>query len=140
MRMKALQQAIYARINDASVTSLLSAEYSPSIFTTVPQQVDSGADKYFPFVSFGQDTLGPYDTKSVDGGDVIVQLDVWARKRSMLDLKEICDAIDTRLRHQPLSITGTTHIDTDLESVTIIDDPDGKTTHAVMLFRVLYLG
>lgn len=140
MRAKALQEAIYARINDASVTSLLSAEYSPSIFTNVPQQVDSGADKYFPFISFGQDTIGPYDTKAVDGGDVVVQLDVWARSRSMLALKQICDTVDARLRHQPLSISGTTHIDTDLESVTIIDDPDGKTTHAVMLFRVLYLG
>ena len=140
MRLAAIQQAIYAQINHSSVTSLLSAEYSPSIFTDVPQQIDSGADKFFPFVSFGNDTDSTYDTKLVDGGSTVVQIDVWSRKRSMLEVKQVCDAIDARLRHQALSITGTTHIDTDLESVTILDDPDGKTKHGVMLFRVLYLG
>lgn len=140
MKAQALQQAIYNQLNHSSVTNLLSASYGASaIFTHVPQQANSGSDGYFPFISFGPDTITGYDTKGANGGTAVVQIDVWTRSRSMIVLKQIADAIDARLRHQALSITGTTHIDTDLDSATFNEDPDGKTQHGVMLFRVLYL-
>jgi hypothetical protein len=43
------------------------------------------------------------------------------------------------MHRQPMTISGVTHITTEFESMTMIDDPDGKTRQAIMLFRVIYL-
>jgi hypothetical protein len=51
----------------------------------------------------------------------------------------VVDAVDARLRRQDLSISGVTHITTELESCTFSRDPDGKTKRALILYRVLWL-
>lgn len=141
MKSAALQQAIYARLNDSSLTSLLSTAYSPlaAIFTDVPQAVDAEKADYFPFVTIGADVINPFDTKDSPGGNAIVQIDVWERASSMLDLKGIADVIDARLRRQSLTISGATHITTELESATFTRDQDGKTKRALLLYRVMWL-
>lgn len=141
MKSDDLQQAIYTRLNDASVTGLLSTYYSPlpAIFTDVPQADDSELETAFPFITIGGDTINPFDSKDDLGGSAIVQIDVWDRAASMLDLKTLVDAIDTRLRRQPLSIAGVTHITTELDSCVFSRDPDGKTKRALILYRVLWI-
>jgi len=141
MKSDDLQQAIYTRLNDSSVTNLLSTYYSPlpAIFTDVPQADDSELETAFPFITIGGDTISPFDSKDDLGGSAIVQIDVWDRAASMLDLKTLVDAIDTRLRRQPLSIAGVTHITTELDSCVFSRDPDGKTKRALILYRVLWI-
>ena len=141
MKAKALHQAIYNRLNDSSVTSLLSTKYAPlvAIFASVPQAANSGDDSYFPFVTIGQNTISAYDVKDSVGGSAVVQIDVWARNRSVLEIKEIADAIDARLRRQPLTITGATHITTELQDSQDMDDPDGKTLRIMLRYTVLWL-
>lgn len=141
MNAAALQQAVYNRLNDTSVTSLLSTAYAPlvALFTDVPQALDSEQDRYFPFVTIGADAINPFDTKDSLGGAAVVQVDVWDRTTSMLDLKTLADAVDARLRRQPLAISSVTHITTELQSVTFARDPDGKTKRALILYRVLWL-
>lgn len=141
MNSEALQQAVFNKLNVSSITSLLSTAYSPlpAIFTDVPQAVDSGADSWFPFITFGGDTVSPYDTKSAVGASTVLQVDVWSRSRSMLQVKDIADAVDTVIRRQTLSISGETHIGTELGSCTYSLDPDGKTKRAVLLYTVLTL-
>jgi hypothetical protein len=141
MKAKALHQAIYNRINNASVTALLSTKYAPlvSIFSSVPQAANSGDDSYFPFITIGQNTISAYDVKDSIGGSASVQIDIWARSRSVLDIKEIADAVDARLRRQPLTITGATHITTELQDSQDMDDPDGKTLRIMLRYNVLWL-
>ena len=141
MKSDDLQQAIYTRLNDSSVTSLLSTYYSPlaAIFTDVPQADDSELETAFPFITFGGDTINPFDSKDDLGGSAIVQIDVWDRAASMLDLKVLVDAIDARIRRQPLAISGVTHITTELDSCVFSRDPDGKTKRALILYRVLWI-
>lgn len=141
MNAAALQQAIYARLNDASVTSLLSTAYAPlpAIFTDVPQAIDPERETDFPYISIGADTITPYDTKDAPGGNALVQVDVWDRAASMLDIKAVADTVDARLRRQALTITGATHITTELESCIFTPDADGKTKRALMLYRVLWI-
>lgn len=141
MKSEALQQAVYNRLNETSLTSLLSTAYSPlaAIFTDVPQAADSEDPTRFPFVTIGADVVTPFDTKDAPGGNALVQVDVWERASSMLDLKGIADVIDARLRRQSLSISGATHITTELESATFTRDQDGKTKRALLLYRVLWL-
>lgn len=141
MKSDDLQSAIYTRLNDSSVTSLLSTYYAPlvAIFSDVPQAADSELEAAFPFVTIGGDTINPFDSKDDLGGSAIVQIDVWDRATSMLDLKAVVDAIDTRLRRQPLVISGVTHITTELDSCNFSKDPDGKTKRALILYRVLWI-
>lgn len=141
MKAKALHQAIYNRLNDSSVTSLLSTKYAPlvPIFSSVPQAANSGDDSYFPFITIGNNIITPYDVKDSIGGSASVQIDIWARSRSVLDIKEIADAVDARLRRQPLTITGATHITTELQDSQDMDDPDGKTMRIMLRYTVLWL-
>jgi hypothetical protein len=141
MKSDDLQTAIYTRLNDSSVTSLLSTYYSPlvAIFSDVPQAADSELESAFPFITIGGDTINPFDSKDDLGGSAVVQIDVWDRATSMLDLKAVVDAVDNRLRRQPLSISGVTHITTELDSCNFSKDPDGKTKRALILYRVLWI-
>lgn len=141
MRQAALQQAVYARMNHSSITSLLTTGYGvTAIFTDVPQPSDAGAAGMFPYITYSVTSLSPFDTDDEAGGNAVVQVDAWHRVASALALNTLADAIDARLRRQPLTISGTTHITTELISSTMTDDPDGKTKRALLLFRVLYLG
>lgn len=141
MKSAALQQAVFTRLNDSSVTALLSTAYAPlaAIFTDVPQSVDAEKESDFPFITIGGDTINPFDSKDNKGGSAIVQIDIWDRASSMLDLKALADVVDTRLRRQALSISGVTHITTELDSSVFTRDPDGKTKRALLLYRVLWI-
>jgi hypothetical protein len=161
MKSDDLQQAIYTRLTEeseleldfvlntylnrstpeGSVTPLLSTAYIPlaAIFTDVPQADDSELETMFPFITIGGDTINPFDSKDDLGGSAIVQIDVWDRASSMLRLKTITDAVDARLRRQPLAISGVTHITTELDSCVFSRDPDGKTKRALILYRVLWI-
>jgi hypothetical protein len=141
MKSEALQQAVYTRLNDSSVTALLSTAYAPlaAIFTDVPQAADSELESHFPFITIGADTINPFDDKDAPGGSGIVQIDIWDRAASMLDLKGLADVVDARLRRQALTITGATHITTELDSCVFTRDPDGKTKRALILYRVLWI-
>lgn len=143
MKAAALQQAIYNRLNDSSITSLLSSAYSPlvPIFSigSVPQSADSELDSAFPYLTFHAASIAPFDDKDKVGGSAVVQIDVWARTLSDLAVNQIGDAIDARIRRQPLSISGATHITTELIVSELFDDPDGKTKHFVLQYRVLWL-
>lgn len=141
MKSGELQQAIYTRLNDATVTGLLSTAYAPlpAIFTDVPQSADSELASRFPYITIGGDTITPFDDKDNPGGNALVQIDVWSRAVSMLSLKAIADAIDARLRRQSLAIAGANHITTELDSSAFSRDPDGKTKRALMLYRVLWI-
>lgn len=106
---------------------------------SVPQSDDSESESAFPYITFHASSIVPNDTKDKVGGSAIVQIDVWSRTLSDLAVNQISDAVDARIRRQNLSITGATHITTELISSALTDDPDGKTKHVVMLYRVLFL-
>lgn len=143
MKAAALQQAIFNRLNDSSITSLLSTAYSPlvPIFSigSVPQAADSESDAAFPYITFYAPSITPFDDKDRVGGSAVVQIDVWARTLSDLAVNAIGDAIDARIRRQALTISGATHITTELITAQLLDDPDGKTKHLVTQYRVLWL-
>lgn len=141
MKADDLQTAVYTRLNDASVTALLSTAYNPlpAIFTDVPQAADSELETAFPFITIGADTINPFDSKDDLGGSAVVQIDVWSRASSMLGLKALAEAVDGRMRRQPLNIAGVTHITTEMDNCVFSRDPDGKTKRALILYRVLWI-
>jgi hypothetical protein len=106
---------------------------------SVPQAADGEDEAAFPYITFSTPGITPFDDKDRVGGSAVVQIDVWARTLSDLAVNQIGDAIDARIRRQPLSITGATHITSELITSQLLGDPDGKTKHLVTQYRVLWL-
>jgi hypothetical protein len=138
MTAQTLQSATYARLNNSGVTSLLSSAYGvPAIFTDVPQPADAEAVNVFPYIVYGLQSLTAFNDKEVAGGTAVMRVVIYDRAASDVRLMQIIDAVRTQMERQAMMVTG--WIDTDLDSVTVADDPDGRTRQAVMLWRVLYI-
>lgn len=128
----------------SDLIALLAQDFYDPLFPifsigSVPQAADSESDAAFPFVTFFAPSITPFDDKDKVGGSAIVQIDVWSRTLSDLAVNQIGDAIDARIRRQPLSISGATHITTELISSQLDNDPDGKTKHLITQYRVLWI-
>ena len=139
MRAVELQNALYALMNVPSVTSLLAqgGPYVP-IYTDVPQDIDGESEAAFPFVSFGPQNTAPFNDKGQVGQNTLAQVDIWTREHDFAANKAIADAIEAAVDRRQMALTG--WIDTHFQSAQFVRDPDGKTRHGIMLFRVLALG
>jgi hypothetical protein len=138
--MEPLQRAVMAQLNHVSVTGKLSTAYGmAAIFTDMPQPLDAEKPALFPFITYSISSITPFNTDTDIGGEAIVQIDCWHRGASDLPLAALADAVRARIERQPLSISGTTWITTELVSASKSDDPDGKTKRVMFLFRVVYM-
>jgi hypothetical protein len=142
MKLAALQSALYTRLTtDAALVAALSAGWgAPAVFSDVPEVTDPENNALFPYVTMGSEVATPFDTKSLNGAQVSVQIDVWSRSQSYLPVKQISQIIYARLHKQPLTISGAHHIETICDSNTTSLDSDGKTRRALMLFTVIFDG
>jgi len=140
MKLDALQTALYTRLSTdtALVAALSNTWFMPAIFYDVPEVANPSDNAYFPYVAIGSEVATPFDTKTDNGAQVSVQIDVWSRSQSDLQAKQIAQLIYDRLHHQPLTIAGASHIVTVCDSNSTSLDNDGKTRRALMLFTLLY--
>ncbi len=128
-----LLQAIYNRLS-GEVGGLVNGIYSK-----VPQADDSGSDADFPYISILPVTVSSSDTKDMNGADALIDINLWSRSTSPLSDFAICDAIyDALQKYSDLPIAGANVIDCRHESTVDLQDPDGKTAHYTMTFRVVY--
>jgi hypothetical protein len=140
MKLDAVQSAFFAKMAaDADLVGALSQGWGvPAVFNHVPQVDNPESDSLFPYVSFGAGVGVPYDTKTDFGAQASIQVDAWSRQRGELEVREISQRIWALLHHQPLTISGASHVMTLCDSITISTDPDGVTRRALMLFTVIY--
>jgi hypothetical protein len=134
-----LRQAIFTKLNVSSLTALLTTQYGglPAVFhEKAPQADDSGSALYFPYVSFWQITDVGFNDKLTNGISALVQVDVWSRLDTT-QCEAIAKAVYDLLHRQPLMLTG--QFTTECESMDFQRDPDGKTRHGILRFRVLAL-
>ena len=130
-----LQRAIYAKLTgDAGVMSI-----AVGVFSDPEQAEDSGSNDPFPYVTIGGDDLDAWDTKTTIGTEATCQVDVWSRKNSSLQAKDLQSAIKSALHYQPLTITDAQHVMTMQTTSGVTDDPDGETKHGIQLFSVRYV-
>jgi hypothetical protein len=93
----------------------------------------------YPFVQIGEGRAIEYGTKTSDGSQVALQIDVWSRYRGAKEIKNIMDRVHTLLHNQDLTVTGTNLINLRFEFSDSLRDPDGITRHGVMRFRAVML-
>lgn len=139
MKAEQLQQGLFTRLStDAALVAALSSAWGiPPIFADVPE-IDGGNNAFFPYVTFGPDTLTPWDTKTSLGGNATVQINVWTRAANYTQAKAISSLIYDRLHYQQLTIPTANEVLTMNESMSFSLDPDGRTRRGLMLFRIIY--
>lgn len=127
MTLEELQTAVYSKLSGLSG---LTGVY----FEIAPQDEDGASLVPFPYATFSVPSYTPYDDKGQNGGNAIVQIDVWSRDTST-ERVELADAVYAALHRQPLSVTG--HIDTVMDAAELSIDPDGETRRAMLRARVI---
>ncbi len=117
-----------ALVADGTLIALVPAA---SILDHITQ--DSG----FPYISIGETSAGPFDTKTEDGMEQSCTIHTWSRIRGFDELKPIMGAIVDALDEAALTVTGHTLVLMRFEFSDTILDPDGVTRHGVQRFRAI---
>lgn len=139
MKAAALQQAIYDRLSGyAPLTSVVGSR----VYAKAPQPDDAGDGGDFPYLTIGPFNFTPWDTKTSIGQTVVVQVHIWDRpsaSRSVTSTRALSDLVYDALHRYNLTVSGAHVVDCLFEGGSEdIGDPDGKTAHVPMLFRVTY--
>ncbi len=120
-----------ALIADGTLTALVPAA---RIKDHIPQPT------VFPYISIGETSAGPFDTKTEDGMEQTFTIHTWSRHRGLKEVKQIMGAIVDVLDQAALSVSGHTLVLVRFEFSDTILDPDGKTRHGVQRFRAITQG
>jgi len=136
-----IQKAIYTALSGHTplTDQLAGHEYlddEPAVYAYRPQTLDGGDDTNFPLVTIGEDSVNEWDTDTTLGGDASVQIHVWSRSNSFLELKNIAGAIYDALHYQLPDAEGIDTIGLIMENEEYLVDQDGETLHAAIQYRM----
>jgi hypothetical protein len=117
------QQAVY----DALLAAL----------APVPVLDDAGVNQSYPYVSIGEFIAGHADTLTDEAADLEITIHVWSRQPGMQECSELMEAAKAALHRVPLAIADAQWVDTIWNYAQTLRDPDGKTRHGILRFRIL---
>lgn len=94
-------------------------------------------DAVFPYITIGNTQVVGEGVEGLRGAEVYQTIDIWSRSTGKGELKTLGGHViaaldDADLSRGPLSVNCC-----ELEDVNYQNDPDGKTTHAVLTFHIL---
>lgn len=126
----ALQAAVFTALTgDATLQGLIG---NPArVYDAVPQ------DAVFPYAVIGQVSGKPWDTKTSDGMEAVLEVHTWSRYAGMKEAKDIMAAVTAVLDDQALSVAGHTLVNLRFESSQTSLENDGITRHGVQKFRAV---
>jgi hypothetical protein len=136
MNLANLEQAVFSRLS--GFTALTSQLVGQGIYSRKPQDVDAEDASLFPYVTFEFATIQPWDTDDTDGAQAILQVDVWSRSQSRLQISAIMDSVYDSLHKFQIVISGANTVDCLFDGSQVMSDPDGVTLHGVVEFRITY--
>ncbi|MGG3625532.1 DUF3168 domain-containing protein [Bacillus gobiensis] len=121
-----LQKALFQRFtNDAA----LSSKVSGRIYDAVPENTP------YPYVTIGEPTNTPFDTKTSFGENTILSVHCWSSYSGKKEAYEILNLILQSLS-RPLELGGGFKLqDFRREQMNVIIDIDGKTKHGILELR-----
>lgn len=126
------QWAVQVGVRSALVgNNTFTALVGTRVYDHVPNQAT------FPYVTIGESTALPFDTKTHTGLDQTLTIHAWSRDyRGRKNVEDILNASYGVLHRGTLSVSGHTFIDCQLEFSETFVDPDGQTFHGVARYRV----
>lgn len=123
----ALQRALYEEIaGDSGISALVSG-----VFDHVPQDTD------YPYITLGEMIGRDWSTKTSNGMEFSVILNVYARERGRKAAAEIMELIHDLLHDGTLTVTGNQCVMIRFQSSDIRQELDGLTYRGAMRFQVL---
>lgn len=138
----AIQQAIFTKLSDdAELIAELADHYErpddPAIYDDVPQPDRTEDDSFFPYITIGDDTVSDWSTDTESGGDVEAWIHVWSRFGGRKECKRILGLVYASLHRQQLAVAGYHFIGCDFLSSETSRDPDMRTQHGTIRFRII---
>ena len=129
-----LQDAIRAKLEaDVALVAAVTG-----IWVDVAQPDLPEADSALPYLTFGEDQISNWDTKTGNGASAVCQIDIWSRSNNLIEAKEIGKLVYRALHKGALTFATAAHVSTVVESQAYSNDPDGKTKRGITLVRVIY--
>lgn len=139
MKFQAVAEAVYARLNGfaALTDQVISVGYQRS------QDAEPEDETQFPYVVIDDVVQRPWDTKTANGGNQLVQVTVFARdkefKSAITVANEVAQSVYDALHKYDLKVSGVTVVNCLFEETPgNIADPDGVTRFKPMTFRIIY--
>ena len=117
-----LQAAVYARLN---------GYLTAPVFDFVPPGTKT------PYVTVGEDNFTPDDTDDSLGGEAFVEIEIWSTYEGKKEAKALAKAIYQRMHRAELEVDGYSLAVAHWDSSDSFEEPDGKTTRAVEIYRVV---
>ena len=111
-----------------------SSEVTDWVGTRVYDAVPETAE--FPYISLGPTITNSEEIECLDSMMILVQIDVWSREVGFPECKEIADVVRKTVRGlEELQINALVRLDHSL--TTTMRDPDGLTSHSVLMFNAM---
>jgi len=124
-----LQSAIYSILNgDATLDSIIG---NNKIFDNVPQ------DTPYPYVVIGNINVINTGTKTLDGNEYNVDIDIWSEYRGKKEISDAMERIYELLHDTTYSVSGANFVNSQVRSTITLVENDGITRHAVLSLSVI---
>ncbi|MBU8788041.1 DUF3168 domain-containing protein [Bacillus sp. JJ353] len=122
-----LQKAIYNRLStDAALNEVIKGVFD-----------NPNKDTPFPYVSIGEDTSTPFETKVTFGENITTVIHAWSRAEDgRREAKEILSLVLQALSKAPLLVNGFKVLDFGVQQAQVITDIDGITQHGILRIRL----
>ena len=124
-----LQKAIYAKLNDATITGASVADVP--VYDDIPEGTSE------PYINIGEETAINDGTKTVDAVEHTLTIHVWSEYRGRYEIKHIMEQVYQNLHNAAITVSGASLVNIRQEFATTLEEPDGITRHGVMRFRAI---
>jgi len=124
-----LQTIIYTTLNgDSTLDGIIGDN---KIFDNVPQ------DTAYPYVIINNETAVNRGTKTVDGNEYTVDLEVWSQYRGKKEIKDAMERIYALFHDANFAVSGADMVVSQVRNVLTLVESDGITRHGVLTLSVI---
>ena len=124
-----LQTILYSTLNgDSTLDGIVG---NNRIFDNVPQDTD------YPYVVIGNINVINRGTKTLDGNEYNVDIDVWSTYRGKKEISEAMERIYELLHDTTYTVSGANMVISQVRNTITLVENDGITRHGVLTLSVI---
>ena len=130
----ALQKAIVTALKgDADVAAIA----TDRVYDRVPRGPDGSITAKYPFVGIGETQMQPELAECTDAAETSITLHCWSQAVGFPEVLRLAKAVTAVLHDAYLPLDDGTLQSLLLTTSRVLRDPDGLTSHAVLIFSAL---
>jgi Protein of unknown function (DUF3168) len=127
-------------VQDALYDSLLASSALQAVLGNPPRLYDHvPSAPTYPYISFGNVSAVPFDTKDRTGFRQVMRFHIWSRYRGRKESKDIGKVLYGVLHRAVMTVTGEAFVDCRLLSISVEREADNLTTHTTVDYEILTL-